>query len=101
MVRKSTRHSGTSTDQSSVDPPLPPGFRDVALPAALRSHRLVAGQWYYTLPGQLWEALCAAIDTSRFDPEQLALDRQLAEIADSIPGCVGFQNGQPGCRNGW
>ncbi|HUQ71682.1 MAG TPA: hypothetical protein VM165_19290 [Planctomycetaceae bacterium] len=95
FVNAVPRHSGPSTGQDRIGRPLPRGFRDVSLPAALRSHPQIAEQWYYTLPGQLWEALSDDLGTSRFDPEQLALDRQLAELADSTPGCVGFRDGQP------
>ncbi len=67
-------------------------FRHVALPDELRTHRLVARSWCYTLPVALLDGLQQRL---RWEAEQLSLERALAEISEAIPACVGFGDGTP------
>lgn len=69
------------------------GLRGVDLPDDLRRHPLVAGRHFYTLPPQLWTAFRKATSDKSLDSETSELDKALSKIAEAIPGCVGFNDG--------
>lgn len=95
MARKraarSSETSATTVDRVDVSA----SFRSADLTGPCRNHPLVVGQWFYVLPTELWDRLVRTLGASRWDADLLAPEREAARQADSLPGCVGFQDGRP------
>ncbi len=71
------------------------GFTDAALPTGYRSHPLVSGKYFYTLPPLMWDRLRRTLKDKCFDASILNLEVAASKHGQSVGSCVGFFNGLP------
>ncbi len=98
------KHSAKNPDEVQLEPHLPasspehaffhlssrPGFREIAVPEAYRSHPLIHERLFFTLPGPLLNAIVRKIGEERFDAELLQMEYALSDICGDHTQFVGF-----------
>ncbi len=71
------------------------GGRLLSVPIKHRSHGLVAGKFFYTLPESLWSRILDEIPKKQFSAELLSLDNELGRLGEDHSARVGFRDGMP------
>lgn len=71
------------------------GVRSTVTPEDIRQHPWIAGRWFYTLPGPLWDLLEASLRPLRINTEAMTFERQVTRIVEAGAGCVGLRDGTP------
>jgi len=64
------------------------------LPRGLSGHPLLRHNLFYTLPLALWDALKSNLGGDCFDPEHLAIEREVSRIVGDHTTFVGFERGR-------
>lgn len=71
------------------------GGRILHVPAEHRSHPLIAGRFFYTLPPKLWSEILKVISPNRFSSEVLSLELAPVGKPDWRSDSIGFRDGFP------
>jgi hypothetical protein len=75
--------------------PLNPALNNDLVPLARASHELIRGEFFYTFPRPLLEAVLETLDRTAFDDELLDMEFELSDICGDHESQVGFWNRWP------